>query len=119
MKKVLVIDDSPYNVTLLTAILRKNNLEVISAKDGDEGLGKFSVSRPDIVLLDHMLPGRNGIEILKEMKTIDHQCIVVMITALNSAEDVKRAKEAGASGYIVKPFENEKIVSVLKKFNIL
>lgn len=119
MKKVLIIDDSHYNVTILTAILRKNSLEVISAKDGDEGLAKFNAVKPDIVFLDQMLPGRNGVEILQEMKSIDPQSIVVMLTVLKSAEDVKRAKEAGANGYIVKPFENEKIVSTLAKFNIL
>jgi len=119
MKHVLIIDDSPYNITLLTAMLRKHGVNVLSAKDGDEGLDSFNNARPDLVFLDYMLPGRNGIEILKEIKRINPQSVVIMLSALNSADDVARAKAAGANGYIIKPFENEKIVSVLTKFNIL
>lgn len=119
MKNVLVVDDSQYNVTLLTAILRKKGVNVLTAKDGDEAMVQFKKVPPDLVLLDFMMPKRSGVEILGEMKEIDPKVIAIIVTSLTSTEDVKKAKEAGASGYIVKPFEPEKIYAILQKFKII
>ncbi|MFA6541026.1 MAG: response regulator [Bacteroidota bacterium] len=118
-KKVLIVDDSAYNRTLLAAILKKKNLQTEIAENGEEAIAKFKELKPDIVFLDNMMPKISGIDALREMKKINPDCIGIMLTALSSMEDVQLAKEAGANGYLLKPFEIEKIYGVLKKFNII
>jgi CheY-like chemotaxis protein len=119
MKKALIVDDSVYNRTLLGAILKKKDIETVAAEDGIEAVVKFKESNPDIVFLDIMMPKKNGIEALKEIKQINNKIVAIMVTSVASIEEVQHAKNAGANGYIVKPFDTEKIFSVLRKFGII
>jgi len=119
MKKALVVDDSAYNRTLLNAILRKKGLTVEMAENGAEGVEKFVAAQPDIVFLDYIMPKKSGVEALAEMKKINPNFIGVMLTSISATEDVQEAKAAGANGYILKPYEAEKIYEVLRKFNLI
>lgn len=119
MNKILVVDDSAYYASLLTAILRKKGLDVDVAKDSDEAIQKYKEHRFGIIFLDVMLPGKSGIQTLEELKKIDPDVISIIVTSLKTHDDVKKAKEAGASGYIVKPFKAEKVYDFLKKFHII
>ncbi|MBI2429954.1 MAG: response regulator [Ignavibacteriales bacterium] len=119
MKKILIVDDSAYNRTLLAAILRKKNLYVETADNGEDAVKKFSELKPDVVFLDYIMPKKSGVDALIEMKQINPGVIGVMLTSISSDEDVKAAKEAGASGYILKPYTAEKIYDLLKKFQVI
>ncbi|HAP35433.1 MAG TPA: hypothetical protein DCQ28_05630 [Bacteroidetes bacterium] len=119
MKKALIVDDSAYNRTLLNAILRKKGLSVETSDNGEDAVAKFSIVHPDIVFLDYIMPKKSGIEALTEMKKINPEFIGIMLTSISAAEDVQAAKAAGANGYILKPYEAEKIYEVLRKHHII
>ncbi len=119
MKKALIVDDSAYNRTLLNAILRKKGLIVETSDNGEDAVAKFSIFQPDIVFLDYIMPKKSGVEALIEMKKINPDFIGVMLTSISATEDVQAAKAAGANGYILKPYEAEKIYEILKKYNLI
>ena len=119
MKKILVVDDSAYNRTLLSAILRKKQLSVDFAENGEDAVKKFSEFKPDVVFIDYVMPKKSGVDALREMKQLNPDFIGIMLTSISAVEDVQKAKEAGANGYILKPYESEKIYDMLKKFRII
>lgn len=119
MKKALVVDDSAYNRTLLSAILRKKGIVVETSDNGEDAVAKFNNIQPDIVFLDNIMPKMSGVEALAEMKKINQNFIGIMLTSISAAEDVQAAKVAGANGYILKPYEADKIYEVLKKYKLI
>jgi len=118
MKKALIVDDSSYNRTLLSSILRKKGLSIEMSDNGADAIEKFQMFQPDIVFLDYIMPKKTGVEALAEMKKINPNVIGVMLTSISSAEDVQAAKTAGANAYILKPYDTEKIYDVLEKFSM-
>ena len=118
MKTVLIVDDSAYNRTYLTALLRKKGLKVEVAEDGDVAIKKFSEVKPDIVFMDYIMPKKSGVEAMREMKAIEQNFVGIMLTSVSSSEEVLAAKQAGANGYVLKPYAPEKIFEILKKHNI-
>lgn len=119
MKKVLIADDSVSTLTLLATVLKKKNVNVATAENGEEAIQKFKEFAPDIVFMDNMMPKMNGLDALREIKKLNPSCIGVMLTALSSDEDVQDATEAGAEEYLQKPFEIQKFFSILKKYSII
>jgi two-component system, chemotaxis family, chemotaxis protein CheY len=119
MKKVLVVDDSEYNRVLLSSLLRKKNLHVDTSDNGEDAVKKFEEAKPELVFLDYIMPKKTGVEALAEMKKINPNFIGIMLTSISAVEDVEKAKAAGASGYILKPYTAEKIFDILKKFKII
>jgi CheY-like chemotaxis protein len=102
----------------LNAILRKKGLAVELAENGEDGVQKFTTFQPDIVFLDYIMPKKSGVEALAEMKKMNPNFIGIMLTSISATEDVQEAKAAGASAYILKPYEAEKIYEVLRKYNL-
>ena len=100
--KVLVADDEPDFVTLLTARLRANGYEVVAAQDGEEALAQIRRERPDVVLLDILLPKMDGLKVLREIRREDKRLPIFMITAYASPERFNQAKRMDASGFLVK-----------------
>ncbi|MBN1385256.1 MAG: response regulator [Elusimicrobia bacterium] len=115
MFKVLIIDDEPDMCRGLSDILEEEGFSSLTAHDGKAGLEKVKNEEPDLVILDLRLPEMDGIQVLKKIKKINSSIPVVMITGY---EDIKSAVEAtrfGILDYITKPFDNEKVVSLVKK----
>ena len=104
-KSILVIDDESDVCEILEQFLVQEGYRVYLAFNGDEGIKKYIERRPDGVLLDIALPRKNGIEILRELKKIDPDCNVIMITAYRDAEKVVEAFRLGAYDCIFKPFD--------------
>lgn len=104
-KAILVIDDESDVCEVLEQFLVSEGYKVFLAFNGDEGIKKYEKRRPDGVLLDIALPGKNGIEVLKEIKKIDPDANVIMITAYRDAEKVVEAFRLGAYDCIFKPFD--------------
>ncbi|MDE3057504.1 MAG: response regulator [Bacteroidota bacterium] len=119
MKTALVVDDSPYNRAVLSSILRKKNLKVEIAEDGEKAIELFKKSNPDVVFLDYVMPKMNGVETLRELRKLKPSVIAVMVTSISASEDVEEARTAGANGYVLKPYSAEKIYSILLKFNLI
>ena len=103
--RILVIDDNAGVANLLAASLGEDGHTVSSALTGDEGLELVTRFQPDLVLLDVLLPGMNGIDVLKRIRAIDPRAKVIMLTGNIDPSDVQKAFELGALAYIDKPFD--------------
>jgi len=113
--KVLVVDDQPANVKLITSIL-KRDYEIIPAYNGKEALEKVDSEKPDIVLLDIMMPEMDGYEVCKRIKQRDSTRFtpVVMITALSDTVDRIKAMEVDADEFLTKPINNHELIARTK-----
>jgi DNA-binding response OmpR family regulator len=103
MERVLIVEDDAALRLAMTKALRVAGYEIIVAKTGDEGLELALGDPPDVVLLDVMLPGKNGFEVLAEIRARDPELPIVMITAKGEEADKVRGLELGADEYVVKP----------------
>lgn len=100
---VLVIDDDEDLLTLIDVVLSRNGMKVYTVLDGEQGLRQLAQVRPDVIILDVMLPGMNGWAVIKQLRKIT-DVPVVMLTALTTAADRQYAFDLGAADYITKPF---------------
>ena len=113
--KILVIDDEPTLRESLQIALGSSGHEVTVARTGEEGLERFGQEKPDLVLLDHWLPGMNGDQVLQHMKEREPEIPVVIMTAQGSVELAVHAMKMGAFDFLVKPFELEQIEAVVQR----
>lgn len=115
-KQGLVVDDSPYIQKELTKILEKNGCRVVAtASNGLEAVKRYKELKPDFVTLDLVMPQMGGMQTLVLLKKIDPKAIVIMVSSMSGKDKIVECARAGASHYILKPFEEEKIVEVLNK----
>lgn len=115
LKKILVVDDDSIIRQTLRVLLRDAGFEVVGeASDGVKAMEILQTQKAGIVLLDIDMPGSNGLDVLKEIHSAFPGIEVVMLSGNASVEDVKTAKERGAAGYIVKPFN---VNSVIQNIN--
>ena len=106
-KKILIVDDEDDLRKMLKFRLEATNYEVIEASDGEEGLNKARFERPDLIILDLMLPKIDGFKVCRMLKFDErHREIpIIMFTARAQMQDEKLGRETGADAYITKPFE--------------
>jgi two-component system alkaline phosphatase synthesis response regulator PhoP/two-component system response regulator VicR len=114
--KILVIDDEPNIVQTLQDRLEMNEYEVITAGNGREGLEKFAQEKPDVILLDVIMPIMDGHEMLEKLrKQPDGQDVsVIMLTARSQTQDIARANACGIDDYIVKPFDLSELLEKIE-----
>lgn len=112
MYTVLVIDDEDDIRKLVNMILSQKGYTVVEAENGEDGLQKTLTHRPDLIILDLVMPGLSGIEVCRLIKNKDDtkDTPIILFTALGRDVDRRMAKEAGANSYITKPFTNEFLV---------
>ena len=118
-KKILFIEDEPALQTTLGDFLKSGGFSVSTAADGISGLEMAKKEKPDLILLDLILPKKNGFDVLLELKQ-DPKTVaipVMVLTNLESAEDIDRALEAGATAYLVKT--NYRLEEVMEKVKSL
>jgi DNA-binding NtrC family response regulator len=108
---VLIVDDEAEIRESLQTLLELEGYEVETAGNGDEGLSKLGERPFDLVLLDLALPGRSGIDLLPEIRALDAQLPVIIITAFGTVEDAVRAMQGGAGNFLQKPWDNEKLLA--------
>ena len=113
--KVLVVDDEKFIIKSLKQHLEKEGCEVLTAESGEDGLEVYKNDAPDIVLLDLNMPGIGGIETLKQIKKLNSDAIVVIITAYGDIETAVSAIKMGAYDFVEKPFELNRISVLIKK----
>ncbi len=114
-RKILVVDDEDDVRMFLEDFLSERDLLVETASNGDEALRKAAVFHPDVVLLDVMMPGIDGMECLQKLKEKYPKISVIMLTALKDETRMEKAKKLGAYDYIVKPFSLDYLEKQLVK----
>jgi two-component system, OmpR family, alkaline phosphatase synthesis response regulator PhoP len=113
MPKILVVDDEPSIVKLVTAYLKPEGYEVLTAGDGPEGLKAARLFKPDVAILDIMLPGMDGLELLQQLRR-ESQAYVILLTARTEEIDKIIGLSVGADDYMTKPFSPRELVARVK-----
>ncbi|HWB67586.1 MAG TPA: MtrAB system response regulator MtrA [Mycobacteriales bacterium] len=111
--RVLVVDDDPALAEMLGIVLRNEGFEPSFVGDGDEAIAAFRATRPDLVLLDLMLPGTDGVDVCRAIRA-ESGVPIVMLTARSDTVDVVIGLESGADDYIVKPFKPKELVARMR-----
>jgi len=117
-KQVLVVEDNTLNMRLIQDILEPLKHDVIEAKNGLDALDMLQQTRPDLILLDVLLPGINGIEVLKRIKSDPaiQSIPVVVMTASGDSSVHRQCVEAGCDGFVLRPFTRKVLLDALKPF---
>ena len=113
MSSVLVVDDSAFMRNLLKQLLEGEHEVVGEAENGVEAVEKYRELNPDVVTMDVVMPIRNGIEATSEIKSLDAESAVIMCTSVGQEEKMREAVEAGADGYITKPFQKPNVLEAI------
>lgn len=113
MAKILVIDDEPSIVNLITAYLKQEGYEVHTAADGPAGLKAARAFKPDLIILDIMLPGMDGIELLSRLRR-ESEVYVILLTARTEETDKVVGLSVGADDYVTKPFSPRELTARVK-----
>ena len=111
---ILLVDDDPEMLWVFSKILKAEGYTVITADGGKKALAEIEEERPDLVILDMVMPEMDGIQTLKKAKKIDKNLLVIMLTAHGSIESAVKAMKLGAYDYLTKPIDNERIKIVVK-----
>jgi two-component system, OmpR family, response regulator MtrA len=111
--RVLVVDDDASLAEMLTIVLRQEGFDSRVCTRGDRALAEFRDYRPDVLLLDLMLPGKDGIDVCKEVRA-ESGVPIVMLTAKGDTVDVVVGLESGADDYVVKPFKPKELVARIR-----
>ena len=116
-RSVLVVDDSNTNIVLLEKLFEKNGYRVFSALSALEGIDEMNSHPPDIIYLDLLMPGVDGLEFVRMVKKNDKwkHIPVVILSAVTDSEVIRQSLELGVTEYITKPLEIERIISLTKE----
>jgi CheY-like chemotaxis protein len=112
-RTILVVDDEPSTRRELRKFLEGKGYDVVEASSGDEGIEVYWQERPDVVLLDMMMPGMSGLAALQELRALDPEACVIVVTALHDEVLANQAMDEGAFEYITKPINCEHLEMVL------
>ena len=118
MAKVMVVDDAYSDLKLMESILQSAGHQVVSYADGAQLEERLLTEQPDVLLLDIVMPNRNGYEILRALKKDDRtrRTPVVLVTSKNQESDRLWGKRQGADEYVSKPFTPEQLLTVVRRF---
>jgi twitching motility two-component system response regulator PilH len=118
MAKVMVVDDAYSELKLMESILRNAGHEVVTLIDGDALEDKVSLERPDVLLLDIVLPKRNGFELLRLLKRNEQTRTtpIVLVSSKNQESDKAWGKRQGADDYLPKPFTSDQLLTMVGRY---
>ncbi|MBT5421111.1 MAG: sigma-54-dependent Fis family transcriptional regulator [Candidatus Cloacimonetes bacterium] len=115
MQSILIVEDNWDTQLLISSILRENGYQTFLVADGKKVISKFKECKPDIVLLDIQLPGEDGITILRKLKDIDKDTLVIMISGTRGIKNVVETIKLGAYDYVRKPFDEDELLISIKR----
>ncbi|WP_322818758.1 response regulator [Tepidiforma sp.] len=115
MATILVVDDAAFMRMRMSKILTEAGYEVIQAENGLEAVQKYQSARPDAVLMDITMPEMDGLTALKEIRKVDPNAKVAMVTALGQQQIVLEAVKNGAKDFLVKPAEADRVLAAVSK----
>ena len=115
-KKILIADDEPNIVISLEFLLRREGYEVVVAQDGSEALAQVRAERPDLAILDVMMPHRNGFEVCQDLRQDPEfkDLRIMMLTAKGRDTEVSKGLALGADVYMTKPFSTKELIAKVK-----
>ncbi len=116
-QKILVVDDSWTELTMMVAPLRNSGFEVITAVDGDEAIEKVFKERPQCIILDVVLPKQNGFQVCRKLKSLDvsRHIPIILLTSKNTPVDKAWGMRQGADLYMTKPFDHEELITSVRR----
>lgn len=115
-KRVLIVDDAAFMRMMIKNVLTKGGYNVVGeAENGAKAVEKYKELSPDLVLMDITMPEMDGIQALKEIKKIDGGAKVIMCSAMGQQAMVVESIQAGAKDFIVKPFQEDRVLEAVKK----
>ncbi len=116
MARILIVDDSPTEIHVLQGILEKNNFEVLTAPNGEEGIARAKQEKPDLILMDVVMPGLNGFQATRSLtRDADTQHIpIIIVTTKDQETDRVWGLRQGAKDYITKPVEEADLIGKIK-----
>ncbi len=114
--RVLVVDDDPDMAGFLARLLVQQGMQTDTALDGDEALQKITVTAPDLILMDVMMPSKSGFDVCRQLKTNEATALIpiILVTALEDQESRVRGIEAGADDFLSKPVRREELIARVK-----
>ncbi len=117
-KKILIIDDEPDFIDMITMRLEANDYTVVTALNGIVGLDMAEEEKPDLILLDVMMPGWDGYETLKQIRRKSDLVgtPVVMLTAKGESRSIFQAQDLGSTDYLIKPCDSKELLDTVKKY---
>jgi two-component system chemotaxis response regulator CheY len=115
MPKILIVDDTEFSRGQMIKALGNAGYSVVEAEDGAEAVKRYRAERPDAVLMDITMPQMDGVSALREIRMVDPDARVVMLTRMGQEIITLEALEAGARDYLVKPFETDRVLAALTK----
>jgi len=117
MKKILIVDDRPEVVELVRVTLEGEDYQIVDASDGKEALKKVRLEKPDLVLLDVVMPKMDGFEVCRKLKKDPEtqEIPIIMLTAKAQKVDKEKGRQVGASDYITKPFSPSALLTKIEE----
>ena len=117
MSKIIIVEDSYAALQMIEGVLKVANHTVISYRNAEKLEEKLAVERPDLIVMDVVMPGRNGFQACRDLKSDDRfeNIPVVLCTSKSQESDKFWGQQQGANGYIVKPFKGEELLATVKK----
>lgn len=115
--KILIADDEPSLRLLVSSTLEDERYEIFEARDGFETLAKVEQIRPDVLILDLMMPGLSGHDVIRRMKTMPSlsSTKIIVLSAKGQEQDVRQAIDAGVAHYLIKPFSPLQLLNVIEQ----
>ncbi|MFI5296365.1 MAG: response regulator [Thermodesulfovibrionales bacterium] len=117
MKKIMVVDDNDEFRTIVKDILGGEEFAITDFSDGMDAITEFSISRPDVVILDHHMPNVTGIDLLRALRRIDSRVPVIMLTASTETDLSREALQYGAADFISKPPDFKELIFTVKRLS--
>ena len=115
-RKILVVDDSAFTRRIVRSALNgRGYRQVIEAENGEEGLRKYETEKPDVLLLDIIMPDLDGTDVLKRVMNMDENAKVIMLSAVGQQKTMKTCNKLGSIGYIIKPFDERQLMDTVEK----
>ena len=115
-KRVLIVDDAAFMRMMIKDILNKNGFEVAGeAENGVRAVDMYKELKPDLVTMDITMPEKDGISAVKEIKVLDPDAKIIMCSAMGQQMMVMEAIQSGAKDFVVKPFQQERVIQALEK----
>lgn len=116
MKRLLIVDDALFMRRLIAGVAREAGWEVAGeAGDGEQGVAMYAELKPDLTTMDLVMPVMGGLEALERIRALDPEAKVVVVTAVDQKQSVMDAIRLGAIDFVVKPFDRDRVASLLRK----
>ncbi len=115
-QSVLIVDDSPTAQRIIRSAVESGGYRVLTASDGDEAIAVATRERPDLIVLDIILPKKNGFQVCRHLKAFPETCgiKVILLSSKNHEMDILWGKRQGADGYLTKPFKSEQLLACIE-----